>query len=70
MDTHQSHFRPGQLAMEWGVCADTVRRWCEEVGGFLAIDRPERMHKRGYKSIRIPRATADEIYRRHFVTKR
>jgi len=50
------------------VSANTVRRWCEEVGGVLAIERPEERFKRGYKSIRFPESTAAKIYALHFET--
>jgi len=36
----------------------------------LAIDRPEQMHKRGYKTLRIPESTATRIYAQHFAARR
>jgi hypothetical protein len=45
---------------------DTVRDWCRETDGVLVIDRPKQMHKRGYKSIRIPESTAARLYLEHF----
>jgi hypothetical protein len=65
----EQHFTPDELADKWGVSANTVRRLCEEDGGIFVIDRPERMRKRRYKSIRIPVSTAIRIYERYFLRR-
>ncbi len=36
----------------------------EDEPGTLILERPERMHKRGYRSIRIPRAVLERVLRR------
>jgi hypothetical protein len=64
--TLERHFTPDELAEIWHVSPTTVRSWCEEEGGCLVIDRPEGMHKRGYKTVRIPESTAVRIYERRF----
>jgi hypothetical protein len=66
----ERHFTPDELGKLWHVAANTVRRWCDESGGVLAIDRPEQMHKRGYKTLRIPESTATRIYAQHFAARR
>ncbi len=66
----EKHYTPDQLAELWHVAANTVRRWCEESGGVLKIDRPERLHKRGYKSLRIPESTATRIYAMYFAPRK
>jgi hypothetical protein len=66
----ERHYTPEELAQLWHVSANTVRCWCEESGGVLAIDRPEQMHKRGYKTMRIPESTAIRIYAQHFAARR
>lgn len=43
-----------------GFSRQTVTRLFERERGVLVIARPEAMHKRGYRSIRIPR----EVYER------
>ena len=66
----ERHYTPNELADLWHVAANTVRRWCEEAGGVLAIDRPEKMHKRGYKTLRIPESTATRIYAKYFAPRK
>ena len=39
----------------WHVSANLIRRLCEEEGDVLVIDRPEELHKRQYRTVRIPR---------------
>lgn len=65
----EPHYSPDELGERWHVSPNTVRRLCEEEGEILVIDRPERMHKRRYKTIRIPQSTAVKIYERHFVRR-
>jgi hypothetical protein len=66
MTVNEQHYTPSELAKKWHLSTDTVRRLCERHGGILVIDRPERMHKRGYRTFRIPQSAAEEIYRIHF----
>ena len=62
----ERHYSPNELAVKWHVCPNTVRRLCEEEGSIFVIDRPEEMHKRRYKTIRIPESTAIKIYEKYF----
>jgi len=39
----------------------TVTRLFEKERGVIILDSPERMHKRGYRSIRIPRAVYERV---------
>ena len=64
---NEQHYSPSELAQKWHLSVSTVRRMFEKHGGVLVINRPEKMHKRGYRTIRIPKSVAEEIYRRHFV---
>ena len=59
------HFRPTQLAKLWGFSADTMRAWFKDEAGVLVEDKPEQMHKRGYRSIRIPASVARRVYEEH-----
>jgi hypothetical protein len=68
LPVHEQHFTPAELGEEWHVAANTVRRWAEEFGGVLEINRPEEVHKRRYKTIRIPQSTAEKIYAKHFIS--
>ena len=68
LPVHEQHFTPDELAEEWHISANTVRRLAEEFGGIIEIDRPEEMHKRRYKTIRIPESTVEKIYAKHFIS--
>ncbi len=61
----EQHFKPKQLAELWGFSTDTIRSWFESEPGILVEHRPEQMHKRSYKSMRIPESVARRVYERH-----
>ncbi len=50
----ERHFTPQQIAALWGRSARFIRELFQDEPGVQRVDRPERMHKRGYCSIRIP----------------
>ncbi len=58
----EQHFKPEQLAKLWGWSANTIRRLFWNEPGVIVIDRPEEMHKRGYKSMRIPESVAARVH--------
>lgn len=58
----EKHYTPKDLADLWGMSTDTIRRIFENVPGVLKIDRPEQMHKRGYRSLFIPASVAAEVH--------
>jgi predicted DNA-binding transcriptional regulator AlpA len=45
-----------EVAALTGLSRQTVSRLFERERGVIILKRPERMHKRSYRSIRIPRA--------------
>jgi predicted DNA-binding transcriptional regulator AlpA len=47
-----------------GFSRQTVTRMFEDEAGVLIINRPETMHKRSYRSIRIPRPVYERVVRR------
>lgn len=65
----EPHFQVVDLAKLWGFSEKTLRKWFEEEPGVLIEDRPERMHKRGYRSMRIPQSVAIRVYERHTAKK-
>ena len=65
----EQHYTPVQLAKRWGLSDDAVRRLFRGEEGVIAIDRPEKMHKRGYATLRIPESVAERVYSR-LVSKR
>jgi hypothetical protein len=44
-----------------GLSRQTVTRLFEGERGVIVIGRPETLHKRGYRSIRIPRAVYERV---------
>ena len=56
-----------EIAALTGFSRQTITRMFQKEKGVLVIDRPEAMHKRKYRSIRIPRAVCDRVLRRFTV---
>lgn len=44
-----------------GLSRQTVTRMFEKEKGVIVLSRPETMHKRSYRSIRIPRAVYERV---------
>ena len=65
MSAIEQHFKPIQLAKLWGVSDETIRRIFENEPGVLVIDRPEELHKRGYRSVRIPSSVAERVHKQY-----
>lgn len=66
----EQHYTPGQLGKRWGLSDDFVRELFRGEEGVIEIDRPEKMHKRGYTSMRIPESVAERVYARLVSSKR
>lgn len=58
----EQHFTPEQVAKLWGMSANTIRRLFEDEPGVLLIDRPEEVHKRGYRTMRIPESVVAGVH--------
>lgn len=52
------------VAALMGLSRQTVTRLFEHERGVIVLKRPERMHKRSYRSIRIPRAVYERVANR------
>jgi len=50
-----------EVAALMGLSRQTVTRLFENEPGVTILERPERMHKRRYRSIRIPRAVYERV---------
>jgi hypothetical protein len=57
-------FTVAEVAELTGFSRQTVTRMFEDEPGVLVICRPETMHKRSYRSIRIPRTVYERVVRR------
>ena len=53
-----------EIAKLMGYSPQTVTRLFEREPGVLVIKRPETLHKRGYRSIRIPKHVYERVVRR------
>ena len=56
-----------EVATLTGFSRQTVTRMFERERGVLILGRPESMHKRSYRSIRIPRAVYQRVVSRFTV---
>jgi predicted DNA-binding transcriptional regulator YafY len=50
-----------EVAALTGFSSRTITRMFEHERGVIILERPERMHKRKYRSIRIPRAVYERV---------
>jgi hypothetical protein len=57
-----------QVTVLTGFSRQTVARLFESEPGVLIVSRPETMHKRRYRSIRIPSVVYERVLRRLKVT--
>jgi AraC-like DNA-binding protein len=53
-----------EVAALTGFSRQTVTRMFEKEKGVLIVERPETLHKRKHRSIRIPRAVYERVIRR------
>jgi AraC-like DNA-binding protein len=57
-------YRVKEVAELLGYSIPTVTSLFEDEPGVLVLVRPEKMHKRRYRSIRIPHAVYERVRRR------
>lgn len=60
----EQHYTPAELAARWGFSDDFVRDLFRNEEGVIVIERPARMHKRGYVTLRIPESVAERVHAR------
>jgi hypothetical protein len=53
-----------EVAALTGYSHQTITRLFERERGVLILGRPEKTHKRSYRSLRIPRAVYDRVLNR------
>jgi hypothetical protein len=53
-----------EVSVLTGFSSQTVTRLFERESGVIILERPERMHKRRYRSIRIPRHVYQRVIRK------
>jgi hypothetical protein len=57
----EQHYTPSEVAASWALSENTIRSLFEKEPGVLIIDRPERLHKRQYRSMRIPASVVGRV---------
>jgi len=60
----QRPYTIAEIAAMTGFSKQTVTRLFEREPGVLILARPEQKHKRGYRSIRIPRHIYERVVRK------
>ena len=53
-----------QIAAMTGRSRRTIIRWFEREPGVFVMDNPETLHKRRYRTLRIPRAVFERVIQR------
>lgn len=61
----ERHYTAAELAKEWHVGANTIRRMFQDEPGVFKFGLPARRGKRTLVSLRIPQHVADRVYARH-----
>jgi hypothetical protein len=67
MKKDEAALKVSQVAELMGFSQPTVIRLFENEPGTIIVKRPETLHKRGYRSIRIPPAVYERVVRRFTV---
>jgi hypothetical protein len=60
----ERHFSPAELAEQWNLSEDTVRRIFEREPDVLIFENPERGSSRRRRTLRVPASVAERVYRR------
>lgn len=62
VDISEKHFTVAELAENWNVHPNTVRKVFDRVPDVVTITLPSK-NKRRYRAIRIPHSVAERVYR-------
>lgn len=54
-----------EIAQMTGFSRQTVTRMFENEPGVIILNRPEKMHKRRYRTIRVPAAVFERVLRKY-----
>jgi hypothetical protein len=60
----ERHFSPSELAEQWNLSADTVRRMFESEPDVLVFENPVRSSSRRFRTLRVPQSVAQREYSR------
>jgi hypothetical protein len=60
----ERHYRPDELAENWGLSVKVIREIFSAEPGVLKVDRPKTHNKRGYCTMRIPESVVVRVHQR------
>jgi len=64
----ERHYSVAELAQQWNLSGDTIRRMFENEPGVVVFKRPKR-NKRIYRTLRIPESVAKRKYQTALVLR-
>jgi transcriptional regulator GlxA family with amidase domain len=64
----ERHYTVSELAEQWNLSRDTIRRMFENEPGVLVFTRP-RVNKRVYRTLRVPESVARRKYQKALVLR-
>ena len=64
----ERHYTVAELAEQWNLSRDTIRRMFENEHGVVVFTRP-RLNKRVYRTLRIPESVAKRKYQTALVLR-
>jgi transcriptional regulator GlxA family with amidase domain len=60
----ERHFTVEEVAKQWSVSRDTVRRLFIDEPGVTVLGRPCTKYRRAYRTLRIPKSIMTRVYAR------
>lgn len=65
MGALEEHYTPQELGKIWNLHPDTIRSIFRNEPEVFVLNRPEKMNKRGYATMRIPASVAARVHHQH-----
>ena len=63
-EAFEKHYSVIEIAKLWALSEKTVRRIFEREPGVIRWSREETLHKRGYRTLRVPETVLHRVHRR------
>lgn len=60
----ERHYSVSEISKMWSLSERTVKRMFQDEPGVIRWGREERLHKRGYWTIRVPESVLERVHRR------
>lgn len=61
---NEKHYSVIEIAKLWALSEKTVRRIFEREPGVIRWSREEKLHKRGYRTLRVPETVLHRVHRK------